>query len=108
MSETFESLQAQLDEAERKRDRINQDIAAVCKRMRSSQAVLMHALPVNKDYPCAVAVLPSGKLAVHVWVEHSSEPNQLHIVTPGLFNDDGSARSAFPGEQLGTNKLNRN
>lgn len=59
------------------------------------------ALPVGANVPCSVAVLPGGRVAVHVWVESASNPNQLHIVTPRHFDENAKPREKFPNEQLG-------
>jgi len=63
------------------------------------------ALPVSETVPCSVAVLPNGRVVVHVWVEKSSEPNQLHVVSPGYYTQDAKPRKQFPGERLGEANL---
>ncbi len=76
-------------------------IAQAEKEIQQQEMALRKAMPVSKPVPCNAGVLPDGKVAVHVWVESSSEPNQLHIVPAGYFTHDGRARKQFANEQLG-------
>lgn len=66
---------------------------AVCrarKKVESLEMAFMEAMPVGKNSPCCVAILPTGDVVVHVWVEPSSCPNQLHVVSPIYCNEDAS------------------
>ena len=50
------------------------------------------ALPISDDEPCRVVQLPSGKVVVHVYVEYSDCPNQLHTVNLGYYTEDAKPR----------------
>lgn len=76
-------------------------IAKAEKEIERQKIALRKALPVSDHVPCTVGVLPDGMVAVHVWVESSSQPNQLHIVPAGYFTHEGRARTKFLNEQLG-------
>lgn len=96
MKELFhlEAARSALDNA--KRECVRAEIALAKKR-----SAFCEALPATEEQPCVAAVLPSGLIAVHVWVEGSRNPNQLHFIRPGYFNEDASPRCKFKGEQLG-------
>lgn len=93
----LEAAQIALQNAEREYARALQNFG-------KKRAAFCEALPVSEEHPCCVAVLPSGMIAVHVWVENSRNPNQLHIVRPGYFDEDARPRRKFDSEQLGEAK----
>jgi len=98
------SPEQELKKLEGKIRRIKNDIHAVESQKAFRDSQLKKTLYVGRDNPCSVAVLPSGKIAVHVWVESSSTPNQLHIVDAQFLEENGKPRDIFQGEQLGDGK----
>lgn len=87
----FHAAQEAFDEAQR-----NVEIAK--NRLDKCYEGLKASLPISETYPCKVAVLPSGKLAVHFRTSNTSE---IHICLPSFFNEDGTLRTAELGEKLG-------
>ena len=97
MSDMYEDLR----EAERNRTAAENAVNRARKKIEDAELKFREALPVGKNVPCTVAVLPSGDVVVHVWVESASNPNQLHIVKAGYYTEDAKPRNKFPDEQLG-------
>ena len=85
-----------LEDAQRTHDEAKQKYKELEQRFRD-------ALPVSSTTPCSVAVLPSGRVVVHLWVDGRTE-TQLRVVQPGYFDEDARPRKKFPDEQLGKGK----
>ena len=100
-AEGMSDLYQQLREAERKRAAVERELNSVRVKIEEAEYAFRKALPVGEGQPCSVGVLPSGQIVVHVWVEKSSEPNQLHIVFPGFIDERGRPRRKYTKEQLG-------
>lgn len=90
-----------LARAKHDKEQAEKRIAQAEREIEQQEMALRKAMPVSEHVPCTVGVLPDGQVAVHVWVESSSYPNQLHIVPAGYFTHDGRARKQFLNEQLG-------
>lgn len=70
-----------------------------CKKLAELEGEFRRVLPVGEDVPCDAAVLPSGEIVVHVFVDE--DLTVVHFVTPDYLNDDASTRAPFEGERLG-------
>ena len=97
MSDLYEELR----KIERLKAEAERQIHSLKVKIGEAETAFREALPVGENQPCSVGVLPSGQVVVHVWVEKSSEPNQLHIVFPGFIDAQGRPRRKYAKEQLG-------
>lgn len=82
----------ELEEAKRELEIAQKKVNNLQREIDQREIKLRLNLPVGKNIPCNTGVLPDGRIAVHVWVESSSEPNQLHIVEPRSIDEKGEPR----------------
>lgn len=94
-------LKYKLVKAQREKEQAERRIAEAEREIRKQEVELMRGLPVSEGRPCNVGILPDGTIAVHVWVESSSSPNQLHLVEPLFVSEYGRERKSSVGNDWG-------
>ena len=97
MTDVYEAMK----EATRRQADAENAVSRARQAVESTENKFREALPVGRNQPCCVAITPSGKVVVHVWVDAARNPNQLHVVEPGYFTEDALPRKKFAHEQLG-------
>lgn len=97
----MKQIKDRLEQALARKRSAEMEIANAEQELRDAECTMKIAMHLGDECPCRVAVLPDGTLAVHVWVEGSANPNQLHIVEPEFLDHDGKVRKKYIDERLG-------